>query len=102
MKIAIDIDGTILPEGPTFDRYLKSPFEGAVQKVNRLVQSGHTVFFFTGRSWSEYDITYKWLTDNGFVFSYLICGKPIYDIFVDDRSINGFDRIENLMCKVPK
>lgn len=94
MKIAIDIDGTILPEGPTFDRYLKMPFQGAIKQINELYFKGHTIYFFTARSWSEYDITLSWLKDYGFQFHYLVCGKPVYDILVDDRSVSSLEQLE--------
>lgn len=96
MKIAIDIDGTILPEKPSLDKYLEKPDHQAVEKVNKLFELGHFIMFFTARSWNEYHLTAKWLDDNGFMYHILICGKPNYDILIDDRSFDSLDKFVKL------
>jgi uncharacterized HAD superfamily protein len=86
MRIAIDIDGTICNERPTFDKPMAEPFEDAKQEINAWHEKGFEIIFFTARGWEQYNITEHWLQAHGFKYDRLICGKPIYDKIIDDRS----------------
>ncbi len=93
MVIMIDIDGTICNEGPPAERPHARPLDGAVDAVNRYVDEGHTVVLWTGRGWDEYLMTKKWLDDHGFRYAQLLMGKPIVNLFIDDRArqFRGWD-----------
>jgi hypothetical protein len=93
MRIAIDIDGFVYPESSAFDRCLQLPIDGAVEKVNKLYNDGHQIFFFTARGWNEYNYTLKQLLKDGFKFHVLICGKLSYDIIGDDRAVSNIDEL---------
>ncbi len=84
--IFIDVDGTICTEEKTFERPLAKPLAGAVEKVNQLYEKGHTIIFWTSRGWEQYKVTKDWLDKHGFKFHQLLMGKPIGDIFIDDRA----------------
>ena len=84
--IMIDIDGTICSEEKTFERGLAIPLKGSISSVNELFNAGHTIIFWTARGWEQYRITKHWLDSNGFFYHQLIMGKPIMDIFIDDRA----------------
>ena len=84
--IMIDIDGTICTEERAFERPLAKPLVGSVEAVIIFKKNGHTVIFNTARGWEQYKITKKWLDDNGFLYDQIIMGKPIVDIFIDDRA----------------
>lgn len=86
MKIAIDIDGTICKECGTFDKVIEKPFDDAKKEINEWFEQGHEIIFFTARGWEQYKVTEYWLKLHGFKYDRLICGKPIYDIIIDDRS----------------
>jgi hydroxymethylpyrimidine pyrophosphatase-like HAD family hydrolase len=86
MTVVFDIDGTIAEETPTFERCLASPIEGAKEKMNILYDTGVTIIIYTARGWAEYKMTKRWLDDNGFKYHQLIMGKPIYDVWYDDRA----------------
>jgi hydroxymethylpyrimidine pyrophosphatase-like HAD family hydrolase len=86
MKIVFDIDGTICEEHPTFEKCMASVIPGALEMVNKCYDIGDTIIFYTGRGWAEYNMTKDWLDRNGFKYHQLICGKPLYDIWYDDRS----------------
>jgi hypothetical protein len=90
----IDLDGTICHELSPFERPLAEPLEGAVDGVNRIKDQGHTVVIWTGRGWDQYRVTTKWLDDHGFRYDQLLMGKPIFNLFIDDRScrFEGWDR----------
>lgn len=84
--IMIDIDGTICSEEKTFERGLALPLKDAIDSINDLFNSGHTIIFWTARGWEQYRITKHWLDSNGFNYHQLLMGKPIVDIFIDDRA----------------
>ena len=92
--IFVDVDGTICTEEKTFDRPLATVFRGAVERINRWHEDGHIIVFWTARGWEQYRITEKWLKDQGFRYHQLLMGKPIADIFIDDRAVKfeGWDR----------
>jgi hypothetical protein len=88
MEIIIDIDGTMCPELRMYDHSLVKPFSGAKETINGLYSEGHTIIIYTARHWAEYNLTEDWLIRNGFKFHRLIMGKPVGDIWIDDRAIN--------------
>jgi uncharacterized HAD superfamily protein len=87
MDIVVDLDGTICTEERTFERSLAKPIEGAVKAINALHAVGHTIIIYSARSWSEAKITEKWLEEYGVKYDRLILGKPVGDVWIDDRAI---------------
>ncbi len=96
MIYAIDIDGVLCDE--MLGEYEKStPDHRVIRKVNQLYDEGHEIKIFTGRGsatgidWR--DFTIKQLNSWGVKFHELILGKPVADVFVDDKAINIKDWI---------
>lgn len=87
MQIIIDLDGTICTEEKMFSRSLAKPLTGAVEAVNFLYENGHTIIIYSARLWIEYEMTFKWLQDNGVKFHQLVLGKPQGDVWIDDRAL---------------
>jgi len=87
MQIIIDLDGTICTEEKSFSRSLAKPISGAVESVNKLYEEGHTIIIYSGRTWMEYEMTVDWLKKNQVKFHQLMMGKPIGDVWIDDRAI---------------
>ncbi len=83
-----DLDGVICSEEKTFERTLAKPNKDLIDKINNLFSHGNIIIIYTARSWAEYRATKKWLYENNVYYDELIMGKPVYDIWVDDRSIN--------------
>ena len=100
MRLIIDIDGTICSEELTFSRSLAVPKQGAVEAVNKLYESGHTILLYTARSWNEYEMTEDWLKRNGFNYHQLIMGKPIGDVWIDDRAIRFENNWKNIFDQI--
>lgn len=99
-KIVIDIDNTICEEKTTFERCLAKPIHGSISTINQLFDSGHQIIFYTARGWAEYNMTKDWLDKHGFKYHILMCGKPIYDIWIDDRAIQftSWNKINDILC----
>lgn len=85
--IMIDLDGVICTEERTFERALAQPIPGAGAAIRSLRSAGHTVIIYTGRGWPEYRMTRQWLEEHGIEFDGLHMGKPIADIWIDDRAV---------------
>lgn len=85
--VVIDIDGTICEEMPTFERPLAQILPGARATINSWHQQGVFIILFTTRNWSEYAMTANWLQKEGVEYDLLLCGKPLADLWIDDRAI---------------
>jgi len=86
-----DLDGTICEERKTFEKSLAAPKQDVIDLVNKLFDDGNTIIIYTARSWSEFKITEHWLKEKDVKYNVLMCGKPIYDVWIDDRAMNVED-----------
>lgn len=96
MKIFVDIDETICVtpgnKSCARDYAAASPIMDNIEAVNALYDLGHEITYWTARGsvsgidW--YDATKQQLTDWGAKHHDLILGKPAYDLYIDDKSIN--------------
>lgn len=91
MQIVIDMDGTICTEMRQFSRCLAEPKADAVQTINELYDAGNTIIIYSARTWVEYEMTVDWLKRYGVKYHQLFMGKPIGDIWIDDRAITAKD-----------
>lgn len=91
----IDIDDTICTLAEPTHYSTAVPIATAIDKVNRLYDEGHTIVFWTARGtvsgidWRE--LTETQLSSWGVKYHELRFGKPVYDIFIDDKNINAED-----------
>ena len=101
MILYIDIDETICvsPE----DRNYKNanPFPDRIEHINKLYDEGNTIVYWTARGTSS-GIDWREVTENqfktwGVKYHELKFGKPMYDLFIDDKNINTetfFEKME--------
>lgn len=85
------MDGTICTEMRQFSRCLAEPKADAVQTINELYDAGNTIIIYSARTWVEYEMTVDWLKRYGVKYHQLFMGKPIGDIWIDDRAITVKD-----------
>jgi len=99
LRLIIDLDGTICTEEKTFSRSLAKPIKGASESINKLYSEGHTIILYSSRSWQEYEMTTEWLKSFEIKYHQLILGKPIGDLWIDDRAIRfkAWDDIINII-----
>jgi hypothetical protein len=86
----IDIDGTICTNTDG-DYESAVPFKDRIDEFNELVKDNHVVYWTsrgvtTGIDWTE--LTTKQLQYWGVKYHELRLGKPHYDIFICDKSVN--------------
>lgn len=89
--IGIDLDGVICTEERTFEKPLAQLNPGAYEFFKEAKAMGHTLVIWTARGWEQYKVTEHWLNVQGIEFDQLIMGKPIFDVFIDDRAIGHRD-----------
>jgi len=64
-----------------------------IKKINKLYESGSKIIYWTARGtgsgidWRE--VTEKQFKEWGVKYHELRLGKPIYDLFIDDKNINS-------------
>ncbi len=87
MQIIIDLDGTICTEERTFSRSLAKPLPNAIETINKLYEEGNTIIIYSARTWAEFEMTTEWLKKYRLKYHQLMLGKPVGDIWIDDRAI---------------
>jgi dTDP-glucose 4,6-dehydratase len=93
MIIFVDIDETICISPNSRDYKQASPIMSNINKINKLYDSGNTIVYWTARGtgsgidWRE--VTEEQFERWGVKYHELKFGKPIYDMFIDDKNINS-------------
>jgi hypothetical protein len=91
--IRVDIDETICTTPPSRDYRESQPIQGNIDLINRLYDSGkYAIIYWTARGSltkkDHFALTERQLKEWGARYHTLELGKPFYDIFIDDRSMN--------------
>ena len=95
MVVYVDIDETICISPENRDYSLATPIQENIKKINELYQQGHTIVYWTargtgsGKDWRT--VTEAQFEKWGVKYHDLQFGKPIYDIFIDDKNMNARD-----------
>ena len=95
MIVYIDIDETICisPKNRNYNEAV--PIKENISKANKLYDEGNTVVYWTargtgsGKDWRT--VTEAQFEKWGVKYHDLQFGKPIYDIFIDDKNMNTRD-----------
>ena len=93
MIIFVDIDETICVSPNNRDYSQASPIISNIRRINELYESGDTIIYWTARGtgsgidWRE--VTEEQFERWGVKYHELKFGKPIYDMFIDDKNINS-------------
>jgi len=93
MVIYVDIDETICVSPENRDYSLATPIKENIEKINKLYDSGDTIVYWTARGtgsgidWRK--VTEEQFREWGVKYHDLKLGKPIYDLFIDDKNINS-------------
>lgn len=97
MKIFVDIDETIC-QNPNKDKYAPRdystsiPIKENIEAINKYYNEGHEITYWTARG-TETGIDWRIITEQqlckwGAKYHKLLLGKPSYDLYIDDKSIN--------------
>jgi capsule biosynthesis phosphatase len=105
LRFCFDLDNTLVsyPVIPG-DYSTVQPIAKMIQTIRQLKQDGHEIVIYTARRMATHHhsigkvvrdigmITMKTLEDLNIPYDELIFGKPIADIYVDDRAINPYSQ----------
>ena len=92
MKIAFDLDNTVLTQGSPDNDYRDSRMKGdMLNLVNKLHDEGHEIYFFTARHFKHFDYTKNFLDSCGFKYTGLVMNKISCDLYVDDKGFRWSD-----------
>ena len=93
MIIYIDIDETICMSPENRDYSQAEPIIKNIKKINKLYDEGNTITYWTARGTGSgidwRNVTEKQFDKWGVKYHDLKFGKPIYDLFVDDKNISS-------------
>ena len=94
MKIIyVDIDETICISPEDRDYTKAIPIQKNIKKINKMYDNGDKIVYWTARGtgsglcWRH--VTEKQFSAWGVKYHQLKFGKPIYDLFIDDKNINS-------------
>jgi hypothetical protein len=94
MIIFVDIDDTICYyDGVKTDYNNAIPYYDRINKINTLYDNNNTIVYWTARGSKTgmlwFHTTLEQLTTWGCKFHELRLGKPVYDLFIDDKNIES-------------
>tara|TARA_B100001287_G_C22612148_1_gene495691 strand:- start:220 stop:519 length:300 start_codon:yes stop_codon:yes gene_type:complete len=93
MIIYVDIDETICYYKNEREYNKAIPYYERIEKINKLYEQENTIVYWTARgslsNINYYNLTISQLNNWGCKFHELRMGKPVYDIFIDDKNINS-------------
>jgi hypothetical protein len=93
MVIYVDIDETICKSPEDRDYSRAEPMPERIKKINKLYDEGNTIVYWTARGtgsgidWRQ--TTMEQFQRWGVKCHGLMMGKPVYDLFIDDKNINS-------------
>ena len=98
MIIYIDIDETICVSPEDRNYANATPFPDRISIINQLYDEGNTIVYWTARGTGS-GIDWREVTENqfknwGVKYHELEFGKPMYDLFIDDKGKNANDFFE--------
>jgi ribonucleotide monophosphatase NagD (HAD superfamily) len=94
--IMVDLDGVLCTEEVFLERPLAAPIAGAREALQKLRAAGYVVVVYTARTWGEFRVTKQWLDSHGFEYDGLHMGKPVADLWIDDRAVRFKNWAETL------
>lgn len=94
MIIFVDIDDTICYyNGDKTDYNNAIPYYDRINRINTLYDNNNTIVYWTARGSKTgmlwFHTTLEQLTTWGCKFHELRLGKPVYDLFIDDKNIES-------------
>ena len=100
MKYIVDIDGTIFnTEGNDYEN--STPILERIAHINSLFDQGNEIHYWTARGSSSgkdhLPLTIKQLNQWGCKYTTANVGKPVYDIWIDDKAQNDKSYFDNVL-----
>ena len=101
--VVVDIDGVLCDESPTWTDYaVRPPVQPGIDMVRGLVAAGVRVVLHTARWPEDEEVTRRWLAEHDVPFDRLVMGKPLGDVYVDDRAMRTPVTAEEVLREVSR
>jgi hypothetical protein len=85
-RAIVDFDDT-LAKGIWPKRGIGKPLHYNIKKLDILLDNGYSIWIFTSRPSSDEPAIIEWLERNNVPYDKVITGKPVGDIYVDDKAV---------------
>ena len=93
MIVYVDIDETICITPDDRDYSKAKPIKKNIKKINEMYDNGDEIIYWTARGTGSgidwRDVTTRQFKKWGVKYHSLYFGKPIYDLFIDDKNISS-------------
>lgn len=93
MIVYVDIDETICVTPDDRDYSKAKPIKKNIKKINEMYDNGDEIIYWTARGTGSgidwRDVTTRQFEKWGVKYHSLYFGKPIYDLFIDDKNISS-------------
>ena len=111
IKLVFDIDDTIC-NNKNRDYENAIPYKDVIKKINKLHRQGAKITLYTSRGMVSCNgdiekiikknkpILEKWLEKNKVEYDELIFGKPLGDMYIDDKAMNVRDFVKQDFCEL--
>ena len=111
ISCVFDIDDTIC-NNKNRDYENAEPYKDVIEKINYLYDNGAKIILYTSRGMvscngnlekiitKNKDILEKWLEKNNVKYTELIFGKPLGDLYIDDKAMNVREFVNQKFCKL--
>jgi hydroxymethylpyrimidine pyrophosphatase-like HAD family hydrolase len=101
MTFCFDIDNTLLMTNYENGTYtVKHVNAYIVRLIKELKKKGHIIILHTGRHWNHIKLTKEQVEETGITYDSLVMGKPVADVYIDDRSVRPeecFKHFKNIL-----
>jgi len=91
-----DMDGVIC-EIDHDDYQFRSPIRNTILIMAQLKKTGNIVIIHTGRHINNLSITKSWLSRNKVKYDLIQFGKPVADLYIDDKGVRFEEWNEKLI-----
>jgi len=85
-RVVFDLDG-VLAENTWPNPDIGAPIAAALQMAEHFAKQGKELVVYTARPRSHRARIWSWLSDTGLPWYYVICGKPVAGLYIDDRAV---------------
>lgn len=101
MRIAIDLDG-VIAQGVDYTNYEECRVvPGTTEYMLSLKDAGYYIIIYSARWEEDREVTELWLFAHGVPYNELILGKPLADIYLDDKALK-FENWESAWNQIEK
>lgn len=111
ISFVFDIDDTIC-NNKNRDYENAEPYKDVIERINYLYNNGAKITLYTSRGMvscngdlkkiikKNKDILERWLEKNNVKYTELIFGKPLGDLYIDDKAMNVREFVNQEFCKL--